>query len=213
MIDRYALSPMKDLWTEQAKYERWLQVELAVLEAQSKLGQVPDGVYDTVKACATINLDRIAEIEAEIKHDVLSFVRSLEEIAGEPGRWLHMGLTASDVVDTANALAMNTAFGWLIEDVDALLASVKKRAFEYKTTLMVGRTHGMHAEPITFGLKLLNWYSQLERDRQRLVNALALLARMPTLIRKWNRWRVRLWDSNPLKFPARFYSGIVTPKP
>lgn len=176
MIDRYALSPMKDLWTEQAKCERWLQVELAVLEAQSKLGLVPEGVYDTVKSCATINLDRIAEIEAEIKHDVLSFVRSLEEIAGKPGRWLHMGLTASDVVDTANALAMNTAFDWLLEEVDALLASIKKRAFEYKTTLMVGRTHGMHAEPLTFGLKLLNWYSQLERDRQRLENAQKVVA-------------------------------------
>jgi adenylosuccinate lyase len=176
MIERYSLLPMKDLWTEEAKYERWLAVELAVLEAQSKLGQVPEGVHKDVQSNAKINLNRIAEIEADIKHDVLSFVRSLEEVVGESGRWLHLGLTASDVVDTANSLAMNQGLDFILKEVDTLLALIKQRAIEHKTTLMAGRTHGMHAEPVTFGLKLLNHYAQFERDHERLQQAQRMVA-------------------------------------
>lgn len=176
MIERYALPPMNALWTEAAKYERWLQVELAVLQAQCRLGQVPEGVFEVVRQRARIDLERIAAIEADIKHDVLAFVRSLEEVVGDSGRWLHLGMTASDVVDTANALAMKAAFELLLNETDALLALLWGRAKEHKATLMVGRTHGMHAEPITFGLKLLNWQAQLERDRVRLQQAHAVVA-------------------------------------
>lgn len=171
MISRYSLPPMTELWSEQAKYERWLQVELAVLQAQEKLGRLPAGVFADVRCKARLDLERINAIEAEIKHDVLSFIRALEEILGESGRWLHLGLTASDVVDSANALAMRDAFTLILEELDALLQAVKTLAFEHKTTLMVGRTHGVHAEPLTFGLKLLNWYAQLERDHERLTAA------------------------------------------
>jgi len=176
MVPRYALSPMKELWSEQAKYERWLRVELAALEAQAALGQAPREAFEQATARAHVDLERIAEIEAVIKHDVLAFVRSLEQMVGEQGRWLHLGLTASDVVDSANALAMQEAFSLLLDALRGLMAVVKQRAFEHKHTPMVGRTHGVHAEPITFGLKLLNWYAQLERDGLRLTQAQAVVA-------------------------------------
>lgn len=171
MIPRYTLPPMDALWSEAAKYARWLRVELAVLEAQQRLGQVPAGTAQAVAKKARIDLDRIAAIEAEVKHDVLAFVRSLEEQVGPPGRWLHLGLTASDVVDSANALALCEAFDAILGELDALIALVHRRAVAHKDTPMVGRTHGMHAEPITFGLKLLNWEAQFERDRLRLQQA------------------------------------------
>ncbi len=176
MIPRYTLPPMDAMWSEAAKYGRWLRVELAVLDAQEALGQVPEGTAQAVRAKAAVDLERIAAIEAEVKHDVLAFVRSLEEQVGEPGRWLHLGLTASDVVDTANALALCEAFDAILAELDALIAGIHRRAVEHKATAMVGRTHGMHAEPITFGLKLLNWQAQFERDRVRLRQAREAIA-------------------------------------
>ncbi len=171
MIARYTLAPMQELWSEGAKYGRWLRVELAVLQAQAALGQVPVEAAEAVRVKARVDPDRIAEIEAEIKHDVLAFVRSLEETVGADGRWLHLGLTASDVVDTANALALREAFDLVLAALDALLETVWALAHRHRRTLMVGRTHGMHAEPISFGLKALSWYAQLTRDRARCLQA------------------------------------------
>jgi len=171
MIARYALSPMKELWSESAKYQRWLEVELAVVQAQAELGQISPEAAQIIKQKARLNPKRIQEIEAEIGHDLLSFVRSLEEEVGPEGRFLHLGLTSYDVVDTARSWAMRQAFDLLIPKLEELLKILKGRALEQKETLMVGRTHGMQAEPITFGLKLLLWYAELSRHLRRLQQA------------------------------------------
>ncbi|MFQ5796361.1 MAG: adenylosuccinate lyase, partial [Candidatus Bipolaricaulia bacterium] len=176
MIERYARSPMKDLWTEQAGYERWLEVELAATEVMEALGEIPEGSADTMRSRAALDLDRIREFESEIGHDLLAFIRAVEETIGETGRYLHRGLTASDVKDTALAMTVRDAVTLVLDDLDRLQTVLKRRAEEHKTTLMVGRTHGMHAEPITFGLKLLNWYDELDRDRHRLKAARQVIA-------------------------------------
>jgi adenylosuccinate lyase len=168
MIERYSLSPMKELWTEEAKYQRWLQVELAVTEAQAELGHVPQGAARAIKEKVRLNVARAKEIEAQIGHDLLAFVRSLEESVGPEGRYIHRGLTSYDVEDTALALAFRKALDILIEDAKKLAEILKRRALEHKRTLMAGRTHGMHAEPITFGLKLLVWYDEMQRNLTRL---------------------------------------------
>ncbi len=180
MIERYSLSPMRELWTERAQYERWLQVELAVLEAQAERGEIPQDAAQAVKGrlqeLTDRDVERAKQIEREIGHDVLAFVRMLEEKAGPEGRFLHRGLTSYDVVDTARSLTMKRGLELLIQELDALLETVKRRALEHKRTVMVGRTHGMHAEPLTFGLKLLLWYAELQRDRTRLEAAKAVIA-------------------------------------
>lgn len=176
MIERYSLSPMKELWMEEAKYERWLKVELAVVDALAELGQIPKEAAQTIRQKARLDPARVKEIEEEIGHDVLAFVRSLEESVGLAGRYIHKGLTSYDVVDTALSLVMRQALGILKEELNKLLDIVKPRAWEHRHTLMVGRTHGMHAEPITFGLKLLIWYAELQRDLQRLKAAQEIIS-------------------------------------
>lgn len=171
MIERYALSPMKELWTEESKYKRWLQVELAVAEAQAELGSIPQEAAQAIAKKVRLNVQRAKEIESQIGHDLLAFVRSLEESVGPEGRYIHRGLTSYDIEDTALALAFREALGILIEDAKKLAEVLKRRAFEHKRTLMVGRTHGMHAEPITFGLKLLVWYDEMRRNIKRLEEA------------------------------------------
>lgn len=168
MIARYSLSPMKELWTEEAKYGRWLQVELAVTEALAELQQIPPEAAQAIKERARPNIARAQEIEAQIGHDFLAFVRALEESVGSEGRYIHRGLTSYDAEDTALALALRQSLDILIDDAKRLLETLKQRAVEHKKTLMAGRTHGMHAEPITFGLKLLVWYDELGRNLQRL---------------------------------------------
>lgn len=172
MIERYSLSPMKELWTEEADYGRWLEVELAVVEAQAELGQIPPEaarvLRERLPGLTARDIQRAKEIEREIGHDVLAFVRMLEEKVGPEGRFLHRGLTSYDVVDTARSLAMARGLDLLLEELSGLADVVGRRAQEHKHTVMVGRTHGMHAEPLTFGLKLLLWYAELQRDRARL---------------------------------------------
>lgn len=176
MIERYSLSPMKELWTEEAKYHRWLQVELAVVEAQAELGYIPKEAAQTIKEKVKLNIARAKEIESQIGHDLLAFVRSLEESVGPEGRYLHHGLTSYDIEDTALGLAFKEALHILIDDATRLAEVLKRRALEHKKTLMVGRTHGMHAEPITFGLKLLIWYDEMRRNIQRLKDAQRLIS-------------------------------------
>lgn len=168
MIERYSLSPMRELWAEEAKYKRWLEVELAVVEALAELGQIPQDAAKAIRERAHLDIERAKEIESQIGHDVLAFVRALEESVGLEGRYIHKGLTSYDVVDTALSLATLQAIEILEGELDELLKALGKRALEHKYTIMVGRTHGMHAEPITFGLKLLLWYAELQRDLQRL---------------------------------------------
>ncbi len=171
MIPRYSREEMTAIWSQENKYQKWLDVEVAACEAMVKLGKVPAEAVKNIKAKAVINVARIDEIEKITKHDVIAFVSSLTEIIGEDGRFIHMGLTSSDVLDTALAVLLKEAAEILLDDLDQLLPILKKKAFEHKNTLMIGRSHGIHAEPITFGLKMALWYQEMQRNRERLVRA------------------------------------------
>jgi len=176
VIERYSLPPMRELWTEEARFRRWVEVERAVARVQGDLGLIPDEASRAiVEGLDRVDIPRLIarakEIEARIGHDVLSFVRALEEELGEAGRFVHFGLTSYDVVDTARSMAMRDALAILIDALDRLRAAVWEKAEQYKLTPMVGRTHGVHAEPITAGLKFLLWYAELSRDRERLLSA------------------------------------------
>ncbi len=176
MIERYARSPMSDLWSDEAKYRRWLEVELAVANALLELGQIPESSAQAIQERAHVDVDAAKRIEADIGHDVLAFVRSLEAQVGPHGRYIHRGLTSYDVVDTGLSMALRDGLDILIDELDRALAILKRRALEHQSTVMIGRTHGVHAEPITFGLKLLNWYDELTRDRERLQRARSIAA-------------------------------------
>ncbi len=171
MIDRYTLPEMGRLWGLEAQYQRWLDVELAATEAQAELGHIPADVPAKIQETAKFDVERIAEIEAEVHHDVLAFLTNVAEHTGESGRYVHYGMTSSDVVDTALSIGMRDAADILLEQLRHLMSVVKKQALRYKDTVMIGRTHGIHAEPTTFGLRLLLWYFELERDLERLVRA------------------------------------------
>ncbi len=171
MIPRYTRPVMGLLWEPEARYQAWLDVELAVAEAMAEEGLVPAEAVAEVRAKASFSVERIEEIEAETKHDVIAFLTNIEENVGPSSRYLHLGMTSSDCLDTANALLLRNAADILIEDVDALMAALKKRAYEHKDTVMIGRSHGIHAEPITFGLKLAVFYDEMARNRRRLENA------------------------------------------
>ncbi len=171
MIPRYSREKMAAIWSPENRYAKWLDVEVAACEAMVKLGRVPAEALENIQAKAVINTARIDEIEKVTRHDVIAFVSSLTEVIGEDGRFIHMGLTSSDVLDTALAVQLKEASGLLLEDLDQLLAVLKRRALEQKNTLMIGRSHGIHAEPITFGLKLASWYSEMRRNRARLERA------------------------------------------
>jgi adenylosuccinate lyase len=162
---------MTAIWSQENKYQKWLDVEVAACEAMVKLGKVPAKAVETIKAKAVIDVARIDEIEKITKHDVIAFVSSLTEKIGEDGRFIHMGLTSSDVLDTAFAVQLKEAAQILLDDLNQLLAVLKRRAHEHKNTLMIGRSHGIHAEPITFGLKMALWYQEMLRNRERLVHA------------------------------------------
>ena len=171
MISRYSREKMTAIWSQENKYQKWLDVEIAACEAMVKLGKVPAAAVENIKSKAVINVARIDEIEKITKHDVIAFVTSLTEKIGEDGRFIHMGLTSSDVLDTALAVQLKEAAEILLADLDQLLVVLKKRAFDHKNTLMIGRSHGIHAEPITFGLKMALWYQEMQRNRERLVRA------------------------------------------
>ncbi len=171
MIPRYSREKMTAIWSQENKYAKWLDVEVAACEAMVKLGLAPAAAVENIKAKAVINVARIDEIEEVTRHDVIAFVSSLTEVIGEDGRFIHMGLTSSDVLDTALAVQLQEASDLLLEDLDQLLAVLKRRALEHQKTLMIGRSHGIHAEPITFGLKMALWYAEMRRNRARLERA------------------------------------------
>jgi adenylosuccinate lyase len=171
VIPRYSREKMTAIWSQENKYQKWLDVEVAACEAMAKLGKVPAQAVDTIKSKAVIDVARIDEIEKITKHDVIAFVSSLTEKIGEDGRFIHMGLTSSDVLDTAFAVQLKEAAQILLDDLDQLLAVLKRRAHEHKNTLMIGRSHGIHAEPITFGLKMALWHQEMLRNRARLARA------------------------------------------
>jgi len=172
MIPRYARPEMESIWTDDNKFKIMLEVEILASEAMSKLGVVPKAAIDKVKKKAKINKDRINEIEKTVKHDVIAFLTSVVETVGPEARFLHMGMTSSDVLDTSLAVQMRQACLLLIKETKELMKITKKLALKYKYTPTMGRSHGVHAEPTTFGLKVANWYSELSRSLDRLNYAL-----------------------------------------
>jgi len=171
MIPRYSRPEMSRIWSDQNRFATWLKVEIAATEVLTERGIVPKEALAAIKEKARFDVARIDAIEKEVQHDVIAFVSNVAESVGPEGRWLHYGLTSSDVVDTALAMLMGEACGLILEDVAALLAVLRARAHEFKHTPMIGRTHGVHAEPMTFGLKVALWHAQLERDRARIERA------------------------------------------
>jgi adenylosuccinate lyase len=171
MIRRYTHPDMGRIWSDQRKYETWLQVELAAADAMAAAGLVPPDAARALRATAQFDIARIEQIEQVTQHDVIAFTTAVAEHAGPAARWLHFGLTSSDVVDTAQAIQMVEACDLILRNLDALEHAVKERAHEHRRTPMIGRTHGMHAEPMTFGLKLALWYAELARDAERLRRA------------------------------------------
>jgi len=167
MIEKYTRPDMGRIWSNQYKYACWLRVEIAVAEAWAEQGRVPEEALPAIRA-ATFDLGRIAQIEEETQHDVIAFLRNLTETVGPDARWIHLGLTSSDVIDTALALQLVESVDLLLRDLDALREILGRRAVQYRYTLEMGRTHNVHAEPITFGFKLAVWYAEMGRHRQRL---------------------------------------------
>ncbi len=171
MIERYTLPEMGAVWSLQNKFQKWLDVEIAVCEVHAEDGTIPAEAVEQIKARAAFTVERIAEIEKTTDHDVIAFTTNLAENIGDAARFVHYGLTSSDVVDTANALLLEDACDLLLAKLDALLVVLKRRAFEFKDTPQIGRTHGIHAEPTSFGLVWALWYSETQRNRERLLKA------------------------------------------
>ena len=172
MIDRYSRKELRNIWADENKYKIWLDIELAAAEAMEKLNIIPKGVVKKVRSKAKINVSRILEIEEKVKHDVIAFLTSITEKAGKEARFLHKGMTSSDVLDTCFNLQLKKSGEVLLDDIKNLLTSIKKQAIKYKTTLCIGRSHGIHAEPITFGLKMLTFYQEFLRNKKRLEDSI-----------------------------------------
>ena len=169
MIERYTLPEMGELWTDTYKLKTWLEVELAVCEAQAELGYIPSDAVEEIKAKAQFDPQRVLEIEAEVRHDVIAFLTNVNEYVGDAGRYIHLGLTSSDVLDTALALQLVASLNLILERLEDLVQALRYQAQQHRNTVMVGRSHGIHAEPITFGFKLAGWLAEVLRNRDRLV--------------------------------------------
>ncbi len=172
MIERYSRKILKDIWSEENKYKIWLEIEIAAAQAMEKLGQIPKGVSSIVRKKAKINVKRIHQIENQVKHDVIAFLTSVTEKAGIKARYLHQGMTSSDVLDTSFNIQLVQSGKIILKDLDQLLKVLKRQANKYKFTPCMGRSHGIHAEPITFGLKLASFYEEFKRNRKRLAAAI-----------------------------------------
>ncbi len=172
MIKRYSRKELTDIWSEENKYKIWLDVEVAAAQAMEKLGQIPRGVSSVVRKKAKINVNRIHIIESKVKHDVIAFLTSVTEKAGIKARYLHQGMTSSDVLDTSFNIQLVQSGKIILKDIDQLLKVLKRQSKKYKLTPCIGRSHGIHAEPITFGLKLASFYEEFKRNRKRLIFAI-----------------------------------------
>lgn len=171
MIDRYTRPEMGAIWTEENRYRAWLEVEILACEAWSELGVIPAEDVTAIRQNAKINVDRIHEIEEETRHDVVAFTRAVAETLGTESKWVHYGLTSTDVVDTALSYVLKQANAILLKDLEHFLDVLKQKALEHKETVMMGRTHGVHAEPMTFGLKMALWYAEMQRNKERFERA------------------------------------------
>src|SRR6266853_66320 len=174
MIHRYTHPEMGRIWSDQRRYETWLLVEIAAAEAMAAAGLVPPEAARDIRERGAFDIARIDEIEQTTQHDVIAFTTAVAEHVGPSARWLHFGMTSSDVIDTAQALQMREACDVILKDLDALAEAVRDRAFEHRRTPMIGRTHGVHAEPMTFGLKLALWHAEIGRDVERIRRARAI---------------------------------------
>ena len=172
MIKRYSRKELTNIWEEKNKYRIWLDIELAAAEGMEKIGLIPKGVTKTIKSKARINVKRIHKIEDKVKHDVIAFLTSITEQVGSKGKFLHQGMTSSDVLDTCFNIQLVQSGKILLNDIDEILRVLKKRANKHKFTICIGRSHGIHAEPVTFGLKLANFYEEFKRNRKRLIQAI-----------------------------------------
>lgn len=171
MIPRYTNPEMGNIWQDQNKYETWLKVEIAIMQALAEQGVIPSAAVKAVKEKARINIERILEIEETVKHDVIAFTTCVAEYVGEPARYFHYGVTSSDVLDTSLALLTKEAGELILKDIDTFIDILRKQAHQYKDMVMVGRTHGIHAEPTTLGFKFALWYAAMKRNRARIVDA------------------------------------------
>src|SRR5437660_1555924 len=176
MIARYTHPEMGRIWSDQRRYETWLRVEIAAAEAMAAAGIVPEDAARDIRERGRFDITRIDEIEQTTQHDVIAFTTAVAEHVGPSARWLHFGMTSSDVIDTAQALQMRDACDVILTDLDALGDAIRDRAIEHRRTPMIGRTHGVHAEPMTFGLKLALWYAEVGRDIERVRRARAVVA-------------------------------------
>ena len=172
MIKRYSRKELVNIWEEHNKYKIWLNIEVAAAEGMEKLKIIPKGVSNLVKKKAKINVKRIHQIESKVKHDVIAFLTSITEQVGPKARFLHQGMTSSDVLDTCFNLQLIESGNILLKDIDEILSVLKTQSKKYKNTICIGRSHGIHAEPITFGLKLASFYVEFKRNKNRLKNAI-----------------------------------------
>ncbi|MBM4141957.1 MAG: adenylosuccinate lyase, partial [Nitrospira sp.] len=176
MIPRYTRPEMGRLWDIKTKYQKWLDVEIAVCEAWAELGEIPMDAVDVIKKKATFDLKRIDEIESVVKHDVIAFLTSVAENVGPESRFIHKGLTSSDIVDTALSLLMKNASDIILKDIKNLMDVLKSQAYKYREVPMMGRSHGVHAEPMTFGLKFALWYEDMKRNLERMKRAKEIIS-------------------------------------
>jgi adenylosuccinate lyase len=176
MIERYTRPQMGQIWSEENKYQTWLEVEIAACEAMAHYEMIPTDAMERIKSRAKFSVARIEEIEQETRHDVIAFLTNIAEHVGPDSRYIHMGMTSSDVLDTSMAIRLKQASEMILAGCDALMKAIKDQAYEHKNTVMIGRSHGIHAEPITFGLKLAVWYDEMSRNRRRLTSALNNIA-------------------------------------
>jgi adenylosuccinate lyase len=172
MISRYTRPQMGRIWETENRFAKWLDVEIAACEAMAEEGLIPKQAVKNIKKKARFDADRILEIEEKTKHDIIAFLTNVAEYVGPDSRFIHMGLTSSDILDTSFAMLLKEAMALIIEGVKGFMTILKERAFEHKNTVMIGRSHGIHAEPITFGLKLAVWYAEMKRNLKRLETAL-----------------------------------------
>jgi adenylosuccinate lyase len=171
MIPRYTRPEMGRIWSEENSFQKWLDIEILAAEALAQMGKVPKAAISRIRKNARFNVERIRQIEREVKHEIIAFLSSVAESIGDDARFLHLGMTSSDVMDTALAIQLTEAAAILIEDVQSLMKVLRRQAYKYKSTVMIGRTHGVHAEPITFGLKFALWHQEMDRNLVRLRKA------------------------------------------
>ncbi|RPH89851.1 MAG: adenylosuccinate lyase, partial [Desulfobacteraceae bacterium] len=176
MIPRYTRPIMEKLWSQETRYQKWLEVEIAACEALSREGHIPAKDLAAIKKKARFSVERIDELEQVTRHDVIAFLTNVAEHVGPPSRHIHLGLTSSDVLDTSMAILLKEAADILLDDLKALQEAIREQAYRHKKTVMIGRSHGIHAEPITFGLKLAIWYDESKRNRRRLEQARETIA-------------------------------------